>query len=110
MPVQNPIQLPDPVAGQITDTRGDGTRLLAAVMFLGRFHHLTMLRATETPCDLDGEVTTAAESDHTEWRADNQEDQEELMNLRNLYDADFESVEVPGYQGQYIVSMTPHGR
>jgi hypothetical protein len=49
-------------------------------------------------------------SDHDEWLADDGEDQSDLEDLRRLYDADFQEVEVPGFPGSYIAFMVPSGR
>ena len=113
MPVLDPLILPSPTRGQITDTREDGTRLCMTVSWLDRYFHLTLVRATETPCDVDGDIVPSIDDpkfDHSELRADDLEDESELETLWNLHDAYFETVRVPGFEGEYVAFLTPFDR
>jgi hypothetical protein len=113
MPVQCPLTLDAPTPEQLTDERGDGTRLTATVEFLGRFHHLTLIRVTETPYDAKGNPLESTEDpayDHSELIADDLEDQEDLVHLGNLYEAFFETTELDGFPGHYVAYMHPFDR
>lgn len=113
MPANNPLVLPNPTPEQVNDVRGDGTRLSLVVSWLDTSFHLTLLRVTETPCDIESRVVESVDHpmfDHCELRADDCEDQADLETLWSLHDAYYEAVRVPGFEGEYVAFMAPFDR
>lgn len=82
------------VPGTIRDTRGDGCNLLAEVELFGVPHHLVLVRVT--------------------WNDEIQEafseaDRDLFDDISYLYDYEFRTVEVPGFEGQFVAVMHPYG-
>jgi hypothetical protein len=81
--------------GEIRDTRGDGCNLLAQADLFGVSHHLIFIKVE---VDDDGIQGPAAA-----------EDGEVFADFGALYDFAYETVNVPGFDGDYVAVMHPYG-
>lgn len=80
---------------ELQDTRGDGCHLKGDVLFLGVYHHLMLIRV-----DINGDGCQDVY---------HEEDQSIYDDIVWLYDFPFQTVQVPGLEGDFITIMHPHG-
>jgi hypothetical protein len=81
--------------GDIRDTRGDGCNLLASAYLFGTVHHIGFIRVHD---DKEGIQVAFTE-----------EDDGIFEDIARLYDFRFETVNIPGYEGEFVAYLHPSG-
>ena len=81
----------------LEDTMGDGSEYLGTVEVLGQLHHFQALKVETRYLDFGRD----------QWPV-NDEFASAYEHLQNFYDGVYQTVKLPGVEGEYIIVMHPY--